>query len=272
MKVSIITDEISQDPETSVELAVRWGIRHVEIREVWGKRVPDIDDEQRRRLFEILNRYGANVVGISPGIFKVPASQNDVILEHLNERLVKSFQLARSLETNMIIVFSPMKESTSNEMLFRNSIQLLRKATEAAEEQNMRLALENEALCLADTGTNVARVVRAVGSSRLLVNWDPCNAYFAGQDPFPTGYLEVRGMIGHVHLKDCISDGPGRAKRYVPIGKGETRIKELLKSLIKDGYQGYVSIETHFGPKVMSTEACLNGLRSLLQEIGESEE
>ena len=91
------------------------------------------------------------------------------------------------------------------------------------------------------------------------------------QDPFPAGYLEVRDRIGRVHLKDCVSNGPGGAKRYAPIGQGETKVKRPLKSP-DGGYQGCVSIETHFGPKVMSTEACIIGLRSMLRETGETEE
>lgn len=74
-RASIITDEISQDPETSVELAVRWEIKRVDIG-VWGKRAPDIDNGQRNMLIDTLERYGVNVMAISPGAFafKVPAS------------------------------------------------------------------------------------------------------------------------------------------------------------------------------------------------------
>ena len=101
-----------------------------------------------------------------------------MIREHLDERLIESFELAKSLGTNMIIIFSPVKENISDETLLPNSIQLLNRATEAAKEHHMTLALENGAAYPADTGTNAANLVRAARSQRLLINWDPFNAYF----------------------------------------------------------------------------------------------
>ncbi len=272
MKVCAVTDEISQDPETAIELATDWGIRHVELRELWGKRVPDIDRTQKETLIEILNRYGVNVLAISPGIFKVPASRRDLMEEHLHLRLLKSFELAESLGTNIVIIFSPIRESQQEQDIFRDSISFFRSAADRAEERNMTLALENEASCLADTGSSVARLVKAVASNKLFVNWDPCNSFLAGQDPFPTGYLEVRDMIRHVHLKDCLSDGQKRIKRYVPIGQGEAKTEELLRELSESHYQGGVSVETHFRPKVKGTRDCIGGLRTILQRIGEIED
>lgn len=273
MKLSIVTDEISQDPETAAEIAVdHWGIRNLEIREIWGRRVPDIDDEQRATLREVLNRYGAEVVAISPGIFKVPASQHGIIEEHLNARLLRSFELAEALGTRMIVIFSPIRGQIPEDELFRYSIPLLRKAAEAAEVHHMSLALENEPNCLANTGSNTASLVRIVQKERLLINWDPCNALFSGEDPFPTGYEQVRGLLAHTHVKDCATDRNSTTRNYVPIGQGETKARLFLQQLKEDGYQGYVSVETHFRPKVKGSKECVDGLRQILQQIGAAEE
>lgn len=273
MKLSIITDEISQDPETAAELAVNhWGIRNLEIREIWGKRIPDIDEEQRGALIDIMNLYGARIVAISPGIFKVPASEDEVIMNHLNVRLMRSFELAKDLGTTIIIVFSPIRGETPENEIVQGWIPHLGAAAKAARGRDLYLALENEHDCLADTGANAAGLVRTVQNERLLINWDPCNALFAGEDPFPKGYLEVRGFLGHVHLKDCVINRTNNARRYVPIGEGEIKAKPLLEQLRTDRYQGYISVETHFRPKVKGSKECLDGLRNLLRQIGENEE
>lgn len=40
MKVCIVTDEVSADPETAIELGVEWGVSDFELRGVGTSRVP----------------------------------------------------------------------------------------------------------------------------------------------------------------------------------------------------------------------------------------
>jgi len=43
----------------------------------------------------------------------------------------------------------------------------------------------------------------------------------------------------------------------------------VLKS---DAYGGFVSVETHFAPRVKETRECWEGLQRILEEIGEKPE
>lgn len=48
LNVSVITQEVSQDFEHALDWAASWGLRGVEIRELWGKNVIDLDGAERR--------------------------------------------------------------------------------------------------------------------------------------------------------------------------------------------------------------------------------
>jgi sugar phosphate isomerase/epimerase len=113
----------------------------------------------------------------------------------------ESIAFAVRVESPVIVVFGfekPKHAARMPEAVPR----LLADAVQKAEHAGITLALENEHICWADAGGRSAALVREIGSPSLRVNWDPGNAYRAGEAPFPDGYQAVRGLIGHVHVKD----------------------------------------------------------------------
>ena len=57
-RIVLPTCEISMDPETAVEGAVRWGIRNFELKTLWEeRRVPDITPRQRQQLHYMAAPY-----------------------------------------------------------------------------------------------------------------------------------------------------------------------------------------------------------------------
>lgn len=269
MKVSILTDEISQDPETAIELASEWGIRHVEIRCLFGKRVPDDDPDVRRQLEQLLDSYDVDVVAITPGLFKVPLAERESIRRHLDVRLPRSIDFARTMGVHVMIAFTPVlvREARPEDVDFFKAV--LARAVDRAEREDVTIALENEPICLSATGSAMAEFVGEMNDEALRVNWDPGNAYYAGEDALE-GYRRIRGLVAHVHLKDCVTDRSTGVKRYVPIGQGEVGLEEQIRLLKEDQYSGFVTIETHFVPKVKGTKQCLEGLKAILARSGDS--
>ncbi|MCS7119921.1 MAG: sugar phosphate isomerase/epimerase family protein [Nitrososphaerota archaeon] len=269
MKVSIITDEISSDPETAIELASDWGIRHFEIRGLLGKRVPDVEPQLIDRLKSIISRYGAEVVAISPGIFKCDIEDQETIKRDLEERLPRSIDLAKELKAGFIIVFGFHCKDPNNNGYIERAVSALRKASDYAASMGIHLALENEPQYLADTGERTARLLKLVEKDNLHINWDPCNAYVSGEDP-SMGIEHVKETIMHVHLKDAVIDRRTGKKVYVPLGEGEVNILRQLEKLKMHDYGGFVSIETHISPnKVKNSQKCWNNLKNLLAKIDE---
>src|SRR5690606_36742884 len=126
-------------------------------------------------------------------------------------------------------------------------IALLHQAAELAGAAGMELLIEGEAGFWADTGARTAAIVQAVDHPALGINWDPGNAYEAGDLPYPDGYEAVRPYVRHVHFKDVrrLEDG---AYRYAVHGAIDWQ--RQIAALRADGYDGYISVETHMEPKV----------------------
>jgi len=267
MKVCIVTDEVSSDPKTATELISDWGVRYIEIRNVWGRRVPDITPLERERLKKMVEQYGVGVAAVSPGVFKCRIDDERTVMNHLCERLPRSIELAKILGTNMVIVFGFIHDEPCSKKYFDYAVEILRRASDYAAEVGVILALENEPSTLADTGERTAELVKSVGRENLRVNWDPCNAYVSGEQP-SKGYEYVRDLMVHVHLKDVVLDRENNRKIYVPFGDGDVGVFSQIRSFINDGYNGFLSIETHVSQnKVKNTLICLRRLQDFLKEI-----
>lgn len=287
MKISIITDEISADPETAVELGVEWGVRDFELRGYYSDRAPRLSSYQKQRLHDVLERYDARVIALSPGLFKMPLLQKQPeeiplpwmdkvnyegwlnakkqIEEHFNELLPESLDYANELGASKVVIFGfsrgGLPPGSPPDLL----LEYLFTAAERAKAAGQQLVIENEAGFWADTGERTGQIVQQINHPAMGVNWDPGNAFCESDSPYPEGYANVREWVRHVHFKDCRKNQQGR---YEYTGDGEIDWTGQINALASDGYQGYISIETHLRPKVAAAKSALERLCSLIGEHG----
>jgi sugar phosphate isomerase/epimerase len=291
MKLSVVTDEISADLETALELSRNWGLSGVELRGIGGDRYPEVSQFWQARVPELIRESGLPVVALSPGLFKIsfPAapstatrilrwedemvfkrfrSAEGLVRHHLDELLPASIAAARQLGTSILVAFTfDRGETVSPETPVPDGvIDVLKEAAQQVQAAGMTLALEVEHICWGDTGERTARIIEKIGSPAVGVNWDPANAYRAGSDhPFPNGYQAVRDMIRHVHYKDAAVDPATDQRGFVFDGAVDWRGQ--IAALLRDGYQGYMSIETHVRPKVEMARRSLERVRALLETV-----
>ncbi len=64
------------------------------------------------------------------------------------------------------------------------------------------------------------------------------------QDPWEF-YEHVKDEIVHVHVKDLIFDTEKQDATYTFPGEGQAKVREILTDMIKNGYDGGISIEPH---------------------------
>jgi sugar phosphate isomerase/epimerase len=283
MKISIVTDEISADPETAIELGVEWGVHDFEIRGFFSERVPRLTQYQKLHLHDVLAEHDARIIAVGPGLFKMACPQprpprlplawmeqnahdtwaqsRRAVDHHLDELLPASLEFAHEFGAGLVVIFGFDRAGAPPGPPPEEVLDWLRRAAERAGEAGMRLALENEDGFWADTGARTAGIVRAVNHPSLGVNWDPGNAFFAGDDPYPDGYREIRGLVRHVHFKDARRDQAGSP--YCAV-EGQIDWAGQLQALARDAYDGWISIETHMRPKVMIGRESLERLRLLM--------
>jgi sugar phosphate isomerase/epimerase len=255
MKLSVITDEISQDLERAVKVMLEYGVAGAELRGVWNTNIADIDDATARRVKKLLDANGIKVSSIASPFYKCDlfeqseeakgplhlATPRD--LSQQMDVLHRCIDLAHFFETPIIRVFSFWRRGELTPEVEKRIVDSFAEPLKLAEQEDVILALENEHSCYLGTGAEVARVVRTIDSPHLRICWDPGNAMCAGEQPYPDGYGAVRDSVVHVHVKDGIpEDGD---IRWVVVGEGVINYKGQFDALRRDGYTGWVSLETH---------------------------
>lgn len=277
MRLSVITDEISQDLEHALRICEDLGVETVELRAVGGANVVSHDRSRLERIKGALDDGGFGVCAISSPFLKCHlrgggGPQGDTHFAGLASReeqwevLERSLEVARLLGAPLVRAFSFWRVEDPTEV--REEVaEVLAEAARRTEAAGLKLGLENEHTCNVGTGAEVGWILGRVADPSLGVIWDPGNEAMLGSIPFPEGYTSVRGRVTHVHLKDV--DGQGR---WTTVGTGTIDYPGQLLALAEDGYEGVLSLETHYetpdsGPEGATRES-VAALRALCEWAG----
>lgn len=284
-KVGVITDEITQDFDHACAVSSKeFGMQWVELRAMWKKSLFALSDAELAEVQKTLSKYSLQVTDIASPLFKAhwpgaprstegpkkPASGGDVLKEQ-DEVLEKSIALAKQFKTNKVRCFDFWRiEDVSP---YREAIdQKLAEAADRCSKQGVLLVIENEPACNTATGREAARLLDAVKSPHLTLNWDPGNAVMRGEfDAYPVAWKMLpKDRIRHCHVKNAIK-GPDNKVVWSPTGIGVIDWTGQFGDLAKAGYRDAVSLETHWhggATPEESTRVSWNGMKKALQESG----
>ena len=280
-RVAVINGEISQDFGHACEVASHeFGMRWIELRGMWKKNIVNLDEKEVGEARRILKKYQLKVTDIASPLFKVdfpdaPKSKfsseggfgADFTYDQQNEVLDRAIAMAKAFGTDRVRCFDFWR--LEDQTPYRTAInERLRQAAEKCGENGITLVLENEPSCNTATGAEAAKVLDAIQTPHLMLNWDPGNAATLGETPYPDGYnLLPKSRIGHCHCKDAVKTAKGY--EWAPMGGGIIDWAGQFKALKRDGYHWAVSLETHWrggGSPEESSRESWAGMRKLLQE------
>ncbi len=282
MKLSVITDEITQDFERALDAMGDYGVRYAELRGLWGTNIAELDDAQVERAKQAMAARGISVSCLATPFYKCELDENVATVRgpmHLAtargqgeqmELLRRCAGLAHRFDTELIRVFTFWRRGELTPAIEERIVDAFAEPIKVAEAEGVTLVLENEHACYIGTGSEAARVLSALDSPSVRACWDPGNAFAAGEIPFPAGYEEVRPFVAHVHVKDGVIAPDGQTRQWCVIGEGEIDYDGQFDALRRDGYTGYVSLETHYVPEGGTPEegsrACLAALRRFIKD------
>jgi len=269
MKLAVFTDEVSQDLETAIKFAVRFGLNGVEIRSVWNKPVQHLTGDDTVRIRDMLGEQNLSVAAIASPVFKCELDDPAAQREHI-DYLRNCIRVAKELNTRIIRLFAFWKRGPSAPVWDRMKEQF-RPAIPVAEGEGVILGLENEASTYLATAAETKQFVSELGSDVVRVIWDPCNEIYAedGITPYPDAYRLVEPWVVHVHVKDGKRDASTNEPDVTPVGEGVIDWKSQLQDLLAKGYQGYASLETHWRPQALSEEKLNRPGGEAFSEAGE---
>lgn len=280
MKLSVITDEISGEFEYALDVMLEYGVKGAELRGLWGTNIADLSDEQAARAKKALDERGMTVSCIASPLYKcdlygetgdATGQTHGATARNMDEQLAMVERCARMADffgTKFIRIFAFWKRGELTDNIESDIVAALREGAAKAESLGVVLGLENEHACYLGTGAQIARVIKAVGSPALKAVWDPGNAFCAGELPYPDGYDAVKADMVHFHIKDAVRGADGN--KFVCIGDGEIDYWGQLRALKADGYEGYISLETHFKPGGAAEEGsrlCLAALNKMIPKL-----
>lgn len=280
LRIAVITDEFCPDLEASIQAMSEIGMQGAELRVVFGKNILDLTDDEVARARAIVNAKGLEIISLSSPLLKcvLPGGlpldsrfQHDAFaskhtFEDQPRLTARAFEIAHRTGARILRVFSYWRV-TEPEKCFDRVAETLGALAQQAAKEDLIIGIENEHACNISTGADTARLLAAVSHPNLQVVWDPGNAYVAGELPFPDGYRALDpARIAHVHAKDCYLEG--HTPQWGPLGACAIDWKGQFAALLADGYNGWVSLETHWpgpqGNKFQASVICGWNLKGML--------
>lgn len=283
LRIAAITDEFSpQDLNTALSAMADVGMTGAELRVISGKNMLDLPDEEIDRVREAVLARGMTVVGLASPLLKcvlpdAPALdsrvQHDVFgsahtFDDQPRLTRRAFEVAERLGAPVIRVFSYWR-TVDPPQTFSRAAEALHALADDAAKRGIVIGLENEHACNAGTGKEAAELLALVDHTALQLVWDPANASILGETPYPDGYSRIPpDRIAHVHAKDCT------VKDHKPtwglVGEMDVDWRGQIDALNRDGYGGWISLETHWtgprGDKLEASTLCGRSLRKLTLE------
>jgi sugar phosphate isomerase/epimerase len=261
-RVAVINDEISPDFDHACYVAAHdFGMSWIELRSMWGKNVMDLNAAEIEESKKIVDKYQLRVTDIASPLFKTDwpdaprspyGSKGDLhgaaatTFKQQDEILEKSIALAKQFKTDRIRGFDFWR--LDDVAPYRATIdEKLRVAAETIGKQGLLLVLENEFECNTATGREAARMLDAIKSPHLALNWDPANAVMRGElDAFPGGWEALpKNRIHHCHVKNAVKNADGKIE-WSQVDKGFIDWAAQFRALKQIGYHEAVSLETHW--------------------------
>ncbi|MCP4643502.1 MAG: sugar phosphate isomerase/epimerase [bacterium] len=249
-KLGAFTDEISQDLARACAVLNEFGAVGAEIRGVWDTPCQKLTDDQVADIKRITADHGITVCSIGSPFGKCDLEDPAQVAEHM-DILRRCADIGHELDCSLVRGFAFWDHDQVQEKPWGDMLKAFEPVPGILEEKNAVLGLENEASTYVGTAGQARYFMDRLGCGRVKALWDPANHV---QDPqghdivsYPDGYAEVKADLVHVHVKDAAPDDEGKWPN-VFLGMGRCNWPAQLQALKDDGYEGYVSLETHVNP------------------------
>ncbi len=250
-KLSVISDEISQDFERVIAVAGDFDrLQAVEPRSVWDKALHELSDEEVGKIKQMADAAGLEIVSLASPFFKCDLGNREQYNQHL-ENLRRYAEIAHAWDCLIVRGFTFWKTGPAAEV-WPQLLDSFEKPLEICEQEDIYIGIENEASTHIATAREAVQLYQNINHPRLRAIWDPANEVFAeeGELPFPDAWERMKPWVIHVHLKDAVKDPEAEeGARCVPVGDGGyIDYPGQFQALVDMGYSGACSLETHWRP------------------------
>ncbi len=260
LKIAVMLNNFRMDYYEAMKIAADMGVPGIHLSvAVQGFRPEDLDLPARKALVKHIASLGLEISAVSCWGGGVDLGEEENWEENI-EWGKRIMDLAADLENDIWQGHCGIMPEHTTDPKWDRFLEGMQQLAEYGEKVGVRLAIE--------TGPEPAFVLRrlldAVGSDFLRINWDPANmilwpakyAADAGEtynqlkwfEKFQPneGALSLADAIVHTHAKDAIVYEDG-SRSEVPLGEGWVDWPRYTGYLLDSGYDGYFAIERETG-------------------------
>lgn len=274
IKLCAFADEYDKKLDEQIQGLVSNNIRLIELRNIDGKNVADITDEEGLRCYEKLKEAGVGVWSLGSPLGKVDI---DCDFDDYKEKKVRRLcRIAQLVHTDKIRIFSFYNAYEKREKV----LAYLNETVKIASEYGVTLYHENEKEIYGDTLCRVLDIYDNVKGIKLV--YDPANFIQCGQNSTDT-INALFDKTAYFHVKDVIA----KTQQIVPAGMGDGDIKEIVRRINPENdtvltvephlavFDGYASIDSTemknkyaFNNNRDAFNAAVSAIKAVLKEAG----
>jgi len=253
MYLTGFADEASTDIDGQIRATLELGWKNIETRNIGGKNIHDITDEEFDTVCGKLEDAGVKVNCFGSAI----ANWGKKITEPFDSSLAearRAIPRMQRLGTRLVRImsFAVLKDRPPDDQMEEERFARLRELQKMFADAGLQVVHEN---CMNYGGMGwpfTLKLIENVPGLKLV--FDTGNPVFSDDrskpPPYPKQsawefYTHVREHIAYVHIKDGVWDDEKQDNRYTFAGEGDAEVPRIIKDLLDGGYDGGISIEPH---------------------------
>lgn len=240
-----------------VDLAKAYSMDALEIRGIHSvmdnAEIEDFSDEKAESTKQILKD-----AGIKPLVLGTSCKFHDDRREMMIAKAIQEIEIAEKIGFQAIRVFGNLIQGEEHACIARVA-DALNQVCKEAQKYGIKVYLEVHGDF--NTAKRLEELIHQIEyQDSFGLIWDIYHTHAAVKENWLDFYRKMKPYIQHVHLKDCIG------QTLVLPGKGELQIKEIVMTMIQEGYSGYFSLEWErkWHPELDDIETALSALKTCL--------
>jgi sugar phosphate isomerase/epimerase len=259
-QLTILNDIVHDDLEQSLNIQQSWQIQTVDLRNINGKNIIKLSNEEAEQALQAVTRRGMDVYCLSFGLFfdDIEKGEAHFRQNHLGQ-VARAIEVARIFNPKVVRLLSAhstKRDSFVNSMVYMREnhpwvIPMYREAIDLIAAAGFQVTIENEVH--GNILTNAEEILQFFQelnrSATNTFTFDVQNLWLMGTFPTMAIYQQLAPLIGYYHLKGGMGDDSGgvRLKWKSTLEDASWPVLEMTRKVVEDGRCGAICLNPSHG-------------------------
>lgn len=269
MRASIVSDQISTDLNTALELLHECGCREFELRTLGLDAALDADPRWITIAEKAVHLKRFRVTQISTDFFSKPSADDGLPSD---ERITQLFDLAKKLNCQRVSIFGCHIDDVGDDpeleegeeappvvLPVDDCMDALDAFVKRAAAQKIEVVLRNHHESCAGTAVESVALIETLEAKNLGLDWDVGECFAAGDGSGLDEIETVMPVLKTVHLRDGVRKGMEGAE-WSSLGKGVIPWEDIVDQLHEAKFRGPIICDPSVIPKLKESRHALTSL------------